>query len=106
MSPGFTEFLLALQDDDTMLRRYRLQDLPALVVSARAEGFAFTGEQARSAVLTLELAVALEHERNGVNSAERLWRDRWGTTYLEYLVDSVAGRFTEPELHRLLAGVS
>ncbi|MGW4647547.1 hypothetical protein [Kitasatospora sp. NPDC004289] len=104
MSRGFAEFLLALQSDGAMLRRYCRQDLHNLVACARGEGFDFTPDEARSSVLALESAVALGREGQGVDSGHALWLDRWGTTHLEYLVGRVAWRFTGPELHHLLAG--
>ncbi|AUG78039.1 hypothetical protein CFP65_3236 [Kitasatospora sp. MMS16-BH015] len=99
---SFAEFLLALQDDDAMLRRYRHRDLHSLSRLALSEGYDFTAEDILSGVLALEMAVVLLKEAEGGDGIGSLWRDRWGTTYLEYLVDKVAGRFTEIELHRLL----
>ncbi|WP_441251398.1 hypothetical protein [Kitasatospora sp. McL0602] len=99
---SFATFLLALQDDDAMLRRYRFESLHRLSFKARIEGYDFTGEDVLAAVLALEMAVILLKEDDGADGITSLWCDRWGTTYLEYLVDKVAGRFTEAELHHLL----
>lgn len=99
---SFAEFLLALQDDDAMLRRYRCQSLRGLATEARQEGYHFSPEAVAAAVLTLETAVILDLGGQGVDGFSSLWRERWGTTYLEYLIDKVAGRFTEAELYKLL----
>ncbi len=99
---SFAEFLLALQDDDVMLQRYRPLGLHRLARLARGEGYDFTPEDILTAVLALEMAVILLKEGEGSDGIGSLWQERWGATYLDYLIDKVAGRFTEPELYLLL----
>ena len=100
---SFADFLIALRGDAEMLQKYATRNLSQITFHAKNQGFDFTPEDISQVVFALEMAVILQKDGEGVDGNSRLWREMWGTTHLEYLVEKVAGRFTEEELYGLLS---
>lgn len=99
---GFLDFLIAARDDPAMRARYATRDLTQLVFHARNDGFHFTAENAAAVVGVLEASVITAKDGDSFDASSRLWRHMWGTSHLDYVVDSVVARHTDAELRNLV----
>ncbi len=95
---SFVAFLARVGADDVMRDRYRRRNLEQLLFHAKNEGFTFTAEDVAAVVGALEADVILVKDRDAFDGHSRLWRSMWGRRHLDYLLEAVAARYTEPEL--------
>ncbi len=95
-------FLLAARESPAMLARYSQRNLSQLLFHARNEGYDFTAQEMADVIGKLEASVILTKDRDPFDGTARLWRQMWGRTHLDYVVEQVVGRHTDDELWALV----
>jgi hypothetical protein len=96
------EFLVALRDNQALLARYGGRDLPQLLFHARNEGFDFTAGDVADVVGALEANVIVAKDEESFSGSSRLWRQMWGRTHLDYVIEHVVRRHSDAELWAVL----
>jgi hypothetical protein len=99
---NFLKFLLAARDNTVVLTRYNQRNLSQLLFHAKNEGFDFTAEEMAEVIGKLEANVIVTKDQDPFDGTSRLWREMWGRSHLEYLINHVVRRYTDEELWSLL----
>src|SRR4051812_14738321 len=95
-------FLLAARDNAATRAHYGQRNLPQLLFHAKNQGYNFTANELANVVGKLEANVILGKDQDQFDQTSRLWRQMWGQSHLEYVIDHVLARYTDDELHALL----
>jgi hypothetical protein len=95
-------FLLAARDDAAIRSQYSQRNLAQLLFHAKNQGYDFSADDVADVVGKLEANVILAKDRDQFDQTSGLWRQMWGQTHFDYVLDHVVARHTEDELRALL----
>src|SRR3954447_25062343 len=95
-------FLLAARDNAAVRGPYSQRNLAQLLFHAKNQGYAFSADDVADVVGKLEANVILAKDQDQFDQNSRLWRQMWGQSHLDYVIDHVVARHTDDELRALL----
>jgi hypothetical protein len=95
------KFLMAARARPAMMARYAPRSLTQLLFHAKNDGFDFSPEDLADVVGKLEANVIVAKDQDPFNESSRLWRQMWGRTHFEYVIEQLIERHTDEELAAL-----
>src|SRR5579883_2976251 len=100
---SFMSFLVAARDRPALAQRYYPRNLSQILFHAKNDGFDFTADEMAEVIGKLEANTIINKDHDPFDGTSRLWREMWGASHLEYLVEKVVRRHTDDELRALIS---